>query len=165
LELLQAFDRVGHDLKDVGIGGYPEGHGTIPDSAVERAIQDKAPYATRVVTQICFDARTTGAWAQGLVDKGVTLPVYVGMPGPVNRQKLIRISAGIGLGRSARFLRKQQGLWRFLFPGAYDATRLARRLGGAALVGNLCGLHIFTFNELQGTERWRRGMRARLGLD
>lgn len=150
--LLQVMAEIGHTFTEVGIGGYPEGHGSIPRPVVDEALRRKTPLATRVITQICFDAATTRSWAAG-----VELPVAVGMPGPVGRQKLVRISAGIGLGRSARFLQKQQGLlWRFLLPGSYNPTRLARRLGAVAPGTNLRGLHIFTFNELAGTERWRR---------
>lgn len=114
---------------------------------------------SRVLTQICFDTGTTAHWAAGIAASGIGLPVYVGIPGPVNRQKLMRISAGIGLGQSARFLQKQQGLlWRFLLPGSYNPARLARRHGAAASTvdSNIRGLHIFTFNELRHTELWRR---------
>jgi methylenetetrahydrofolate reductase (NADPH) len=81
----------------------------------------------------------------------------------VSRQKLVRISAGLGLGQSARFLRKQHHLlWRLLLPGGYRPTRLARRLAAEPTVGNIRGLHIFTFNELHGTELWRRRMLSEL---
>ncbi|MEV4649342.1 5,10-methylenetetrahydrofolate reductase [Saccharopolyspora sp. NPDC049357] len=150
--LLEVMAEIGHPFSEVGIGGYPEGHGSIPRPVIDEALRRKTPLATRVITQICFDAATTRDWASE-----VDLPVAVGMPGPVSRQKLVRISAGIGLGRSARFLQKQQGLlWRLLLPGRYDPTRLARRLGAVAPGTKLRGLHIFTFNELAGTERWRR---------
>lgn len=157
--LLQSMEAADHPFEEVGIGGYPEGHAAIPQEAVDLALKQKAPLATRVLTQICFDATTTTSWAAGIAASGVELPVYVGMPGPVSRQKLMRISAGIGLGQSARFLQKQQSLlWRFLLPGGYDPTKLAKRLGGAVpkVSSNIRGLHIFTFNELRKTEMWRR---------
>lgn len=161
--LLQALEEANHPFQEVGIGGYPEGHAKIPQDALELALKQKAPMATRMITQICFDAKTTTSWAGGIAASGIGLPVYVGMPGPVNRQKLMRISAGIGLGQSARFLRKQQSLlWRFLLPGGYHPTKLAKRLGAA--VGkadtNIRGLHIFTFNELHKAEIWRRELLA-----
>ena len=137
--------------------------------------------ATRIITQICFDATTTSSWAARIAAFGVGLPVHVGLPGPVSRQKLMRISARLGLGPSARFLRKQHGLlWRFLVPGGYHPTRLAQRIGAAVTRthNNVRGLHIFTFNELAGRRRellrgaraalldvglggWRRGVTAR----
>lgn len=163
--LLSAMDELAHPFTEVGIGGYPEGHGSIPQETIDLALKQKAPLATRVLTQICFDAATTVSWADGIAAAGVDLPVYVGMPGPVNRQKLMRISAGLGLGQSARFLQKQQSLfWRFLLPGGYSPARFAKRLGAQApkSPNNIRGLHIFTFNELRGTEQWRQRMLAAL---
>lgn len=160
--LLQAMDNIGHPF-EIGIGGYPEGHAAIPQDAINLALKQKAPMATRILTQMCFDATTTATWAAGVAASGIDLPIHVGMPGPVNRQKLIRISAGIGLGQSARFLQKQQSLlWRFLLPGAYDPAKLAKRLGTATskVKNNIRGLHIFTFNEIRGTELWRQRMLA-----
>jgi methylenetetrahydrofolate reductase (NADPH) len=157
--LLQAMQAAGHPFERVGIAGYPEGHAAIPQDAIDLALKQKAPLATHIITQICFDATTTASWAARVAAAGVELPVHVGMPGPVSRQKLVRIAAGLGLGQSARFLQKQQGaLWRFLVPGGYRPTRLAKRLGVAAAQDgtNIRGLHIFTFNELRATEAWRR---------
>jgi methylenetetrahydrofolate reductase (NADPH) len=164
--LLRALEEAGHSFEEVGVGGYPEGHAAIPQEAIDLALKQKAPLATRILTQICFDATTTASWSAGIVTSGIDLPVHVGMPGPVNRQKLMRISAGIGLGQSARFLQKQQSLWwRFLLPGGYNPTKLAKRLGTALpkVRGNVRGLHIFTFNELRKTELWRQEMLARTG--
>lgn len=160
--LLQAMEAEGHPFEEVGIAGYPEGHAAIPRETLDLALKQKAPMATRIVTQICFDAATTASWAARIAAEGVELPVYVGVPGPVNRQKLMRISAGLGLGQSARFLRKQRRLlWRLLRPGGYDPTRLTRRLAAASTdAGNVRGLHVFTFNELRATEMWRRKLLA-----
>jgi methylenetetrahydrofolate reductase (NADPH) len=157
--LLQAIHAIGHPFSDIGIAGYPEGHAIIPAEVTDLALKQKAPLATHILTQICFNARTTSAWAARIAAFGVALPIRVGLPGPVNRQKLVRIAAGLGLGQSARFLRKQQGmLWRFLLPGGYHPTRLAKQLAAAAAktTNNIQGLHVFTFNELAQTEAWRR---------
>jgi methylenetetrahydrofolate reductase (NADPH) len=157
--LLQAMEAHGHPFS-IGIAGYPEGHAAISQEAIDLAYKLKAPMAARVVSQICFDAAATASWAAG-----IDMPVYVGVPGPVNRQKLIRVSAGIGLGQSARFLRKQSGLvWRFLLPGGYNPTRLVKRLGTALSMvdSNVRGMHVFTFNELRETERWRQNLLASL---
>jgi methylenetetrahydrofolate reductase (NADPH) len=157
--LLQAMQAAGHSFEEVGIAGYPEGHASIAQDVIDLALKQKAPMATRIITQICFDPATTSDWAARIAAFGVGLPVKVGLPGPVNRQKLVRISAGLGLGQSARFLAKQQNLlWRLLLPGGYHPNRLAGRLGRAVTRtgNNIVGLHVFTFNELARTERWRR---------
>ncbi|HEY8482799.1 MAG TPA: methylenetetrahydrofolate reductase [Spirillospora sp.] len=165
LSLLEVLRKADHTFTFVGIGGYPEGHGRIPDELIERALEAKAPHATHVITQICFDAATTVRWAREIKARGVNLPIRVGVPGAVSRQKLIRVSAGLGLGQSARFLKKQQNLfWRFFLPGGYNPARLIERVtpAFAADDNGLRGFHIFTFNELESTEAWRRKWLSRL---
>jgi methylenetetrahydrofolate reductase (NADPH) len=165
LSLLERLDAIGHPFRSVGIGGYPEGHGHIDDELIEQALKQKAPYATQVITQLCFHAGTTVEWARGVQARGVDLPIRVGIPGAVSRQKLVRISAGLGLGQSARFLKKQQNMfWRFFLPGGYSPNRLVERLTPSfGRPGtNLAGFHVFTFNELEKTEAWRRDWLARL---
>lgn len=159
--LLRALDDLGRPLKDVGISGYPEGHAHIPAEELEQALEAKAPKASRIVTQMCFSADVTVRWAEMIAARGVDTPVIVGLPGPVSRQKLVRISADIGLGQSARFIHKQQGLlWRFLMPGGFSPNRLLRNLSAAVpgSTSNIQGIRIFTFNEIAGTEKWRRSI-------
>ncbi|MFG1709459.1 methylenetetrahydrofolate reductase [Nonomuraea sp. M3C6] len=166
LSLLEVLEATGHHFRRIGIAGYPEGHGGISQELIDRAIELKARYATHVVTQLCFHADTTTAWARQLKARGIELPIRVGLPGAVNRQKLVRISAGLGLGQSARFLKKQKSLlWRFFLPGGYSPNRLFERLAPRIPEpdNNLRGFHLFTFNELQQTESWRRTMLARIG--
>ena len=165
LALLGALDDIGHPFQRIGIAGYPEGHALIETDLLEKALVRKAPYATHVITQICFDAGATVEWARQTKQGGVTLPIRVGLPGAVSRQKLVRISAHLGLGQSARFLLKQQSMfWRFFLPGGYHPGRLARRLAPHLQQpdAHLDGLHFFTFNEVAKTEAWRRSMLARI---
>jgi methylenetetrahydrofolate reductase (NADPH) len=165
LALLVALDEVGHPFQRIGIAGYPEGHARIETELLDRALDKKAPHATHVITQICFDSAATVGWARQVKDRGVELPIRVGLPGVVSRQKLVRISAGLGLGQSARFLLKQQSLfWRFFLPGGYHPGRLAGRLAPHlhSPATHLDGFHFFTFNEVASTEAWRRSMLAGL---
>ena len=162
--LLRAMSEIGHDLDDVGITGYPESHPKISDEMTIQAMYEKAPYATYIISQICFDPEVTSDWARRVWLRGVKLPIRVGMPGYVNRQKLVRISAGIGLGESARFLNRQRNwLLKLLLPGGYSPDRLIEGLkpGFADPESNIRGLHIYTFNEVKTTEAWRREMLER----
>jgi methylenetetrahydrofolate reductase (NADPH) len=161
LELLSAMADVGHRFEQVGIGGYPEGHPSIDDKALERALLDKRPFADYIVSQMCFDPGVILDWVTDIRRRGVELPVYVGIPGVVEWKKLLRISLKIGVGDSARFLTKHTNLVaRFLKPGGYDPEGLVRWL--APYVGerdcDIAGLHIYTFNQVQSTEEWRRSM-------
>ncbi len=165
-ELLAAMSSLGHGLDEVGITGYPESHAFISDADTIKAMREKEPHATYIVSQICFDAEVIADWARRVRGRGVELPIYVGMPGAVSRQKLMRVSAGIGLGESARFLKKY-GNWfvRFFMPGGYSPDRLMERLtpSFADPRGNIRGFHIYTFNEVGKTEAWRREVLDRIG--
>jgi methylenetetrahydrofolate reductase (NADPH) len=158
-ELLAAMEELGHGLDEIGITGYPESHPFISDADTIRAMYEKEPYATYIVSQICFDAEVIAAWARRVRRRGVGLPIYVGLPGVVSRQKLLQISRGVGLGESARFLKKY-GNWlaRFFLPGGYSPDHLMEGLASSFVdpKSNVQGFHVYTFNELAKTEAWRR---------
>lgn len=159
--LLTAMNEIGHDFEEVGITGYPEGHPFISGEDLDRAMREKAPYATYIVTQICFDTDLISDWSNQVKRRGVELPIQIGLPGYVNRQKLMRISASIGLGESARFLRKQSSwLFKLFLPGGYNPGRLIEDLKPTLVdpQNNVNGLHINTFNDVEKTETWRRKM-------
>ncbi|MEU2775737.1 methylenetetrahydrofolate reductase [Streptomyces sp. NPDC007162] len=165
LELLRALHEIDHGFTDIGIGGHPEGHPEASDEVLFQALKDKAPLATHITTQIVFDPKAILDWARELSNRGIGLPVYVGVPGAVHRQKLLRISSGLGIGESAKFLAKQQSLlWRFFVPGGYRPDKIIRAL--APRLGKpdntIAGFHVFTFNDLEPTEAWRQ--RAFRGL-
>ena len=158
-DLLSAIAEQGHDLRDIGITGYPESHPLIDDETTIKAMFEKAEFATYIVSQICFDARVTMRWIEDVWARGTPLPIYVGIPGAVGTTKLVRMSARIGLGDSARFLRKHGTLLgRLLVPGAYSPDKLIRGLEPALRdpERKVAGFHVFTFNEVEATERWRR---------
>lgn len=164
LELLDALADMGHHFARIGIGGYPEGHGSFDPAAIDRALVHKAQMAGYIVAQMCFRGAATAEWAHRLRDRGITLPIYAGLPGAVTRQKLVRISASLGLGPSARYLLKQNNvLLRFFLPGGYEPDRLVTGLGQAlnGLDAVAAGFHFFTFNELARTEAWRQGRLSR----
>lgn len=163
--LLVALAEGGHDFAHIGIAGYPEGHGAIPDSVIAEALRRKTVHANEIVTQLCFNPATTIDWAGRLHESGITTPIRVGIPGSVNRQKLIRVSAGLGLGQSARFLAKQSAMfWRFFLPSGYRPDKLVTGLTDqiTSPANAISGFHLFTFNDLAGTERWRQARLAEL---
>jgi methylenetetrahydrofolate reductase (NADPH) len=165
-ELLAAMTEVGHHLEEVGITGYPESHPFISDADTIKAMYEKEPYATYIVSQISFDTEIIAGWVRRVRRRGVEPPIYVGVPGVVSRQKLMRVSRSIGLGESARFLKKY-GHWflRFFLPGGYSPDRLIEGL--TPLLANpqnkVRGFHIYTFNELGKTEAWRREKLGSIG--
>ena len=166
--LLAAMAELGHGLEQIGVTGYPESHAFISDETTIQAMYDKAPFASYIVSQICFDAEVIGTWIRRVRDRGVELPIHVGLPGPTDSVRLLRLSRRIGLGESARFLRRH-GSWlrRLTLPRGYRPEVLLERLGPhlAAPEGRVAGLHLFTFNEIAASERWRHAEIARLAHD
>jgi methylenetetrahydrofolate reductase (NADPH) len=161
-ELLTAMSELGHPFDEIGIAGYPESHPFISDEATIQAMFDKEPFATYVVSQLCLDARVIASWITRVRARGVGLPIYVGIPGVVPRRKLLRIATKIGVGESTRFVRKYGGmLGRLLLRGSVGPAHLLDGLASHA--GAIAGFHVYTFNELRDTERWRREALARLG--
>jgi methylenetetrahydrofolate reductase (NADH) len=161
--LLRRLDDLDHPFAAVGITGYPESHAFISDETTIQAMFEKAEFATYIVSQICFDPRVTAAWVEAVWKRGTRLPIHVGLPGPVSRRKLIRVAAKIGLGDSARFLRGHGGWITRAFGRGFDPDELIGGLGGtlADSERKVAGFHIFTFNELVETERWRQRALAR----
>ena len=158
-ELLVAIHELDHGFTDIGIGGHPEGHPTASTELMFQALKDKAPLANHIKTQIVFDPKVILTWARELKNRGIDLPIHVGVPGAVHRQKLMRVSGGLGIGESAKFLKKQQNLlWRFFIPGGYSPDKIIKGL--APHIGkpdnHLEGFHVFTFNDLGPTEAWRK---------
>jgi methylenetetrahydrofolate reductase (NADPH) len=158
LPLLRALAELGQPFQDVGITGYPESHAFISDEATIKSMFEKEEFATYIVSQICFDPEVTAAWAGAVWKRGTHLPIHIGLPGPVPRTKLLRISAKIGVGDSVRFLRTHGGWLRRTLTGDFDPDPLIRALGERLRDArpNIGGFHIFTFNDLAGTERWRQ---------
>lgn len=164
--LLAEMAELGHGLSDVGITGYPESHAFISDETTIQAMFEKAPFATYIVSQICFDPSVIASWIRRVRERGVELPIYVGLPGPIDPLRLLRLSRTIGLGESARFLRRHENwFWRLTLPRGYRPGALLERLGPnlAAPENRVAGLHLFTFNEVARVESWRRSELQRLG--
>jgi methylenetetrahydrofolate reductase (NADPH) len=154
--LLRALE--GLHLTERGITGYPESHHFIDDETTISAMFEKAPLATYIVSQICFDPATIAWWVRAVRERGTTLPIWIGVPGIVHNAKLLRISMKIGLGESARFLRAHRAWLRRLITHTFSPGPLLRELQPLLddPAANIAGLHVFTFNELERTERWRQ---------
>jgi methylenetetrahydrofolate reductase (NADPH) len=167
LSLLRAMDELGafETLTDIGVPCYPDGHATIPDDALRQALLDKQPYASSMTTQMCFDPTTIAGWLWERRAAGVTLPAVIGLPGVAELHKLMLISARIGVADSKRFLSKNTRLvGRLVRPGGYSPHALLEGLASSIAdpAADIRGLHLYTFNQVETTEEWRRRYLGRL---
>ncbi|MER6416530.1 methylenetetrahydrofolate reductase [Streptomyces humidus] len=165
LPVLRRLSELGGPFARVGVTGYPESHPLIHDDVTVQAMWDKREHATYIVSNLCFDPRVLGDWLLRVRRRGVTLPVHVGVAGPVQRAKLLAMATKIGVGESARFLTRHPSWFvRFAAPGGYAPEKLLSRARDALADpgSRVAGLHLFTFNQIAETERWRRALLDRL---
>ena len=123
------------------------------------SMERKAPHATYITTQLCYDSSATLEWITTIRNSGVDLPVQVGIPGVLQYQRLLNVSQRAGVGDSIRFLRKTSGVFGFVRQligsrGTYAPDDLVDDLDAAAAGAkkNIRGLHIYTFNEVEATD-------------
>jgi methylenetetrahydrofolate reductase (NADPH) len=165
VSLLTALMSEPHGMREIGVTGYPERHSFIDDDLTIQAMWDKRRIATYIVSNLCFDPRVVKKWIGRVRRRGVQLPIHIGLAGVADPAKLLRISTRIGVVDSARFLRGHSNWFlRMIQPGGYDPGRFTTGLlPDLALPDRkVAGLHVFTFNEIEPTERWRQETLARL---
>ena len=161
-ELLSALEELEYAFDDVGITGYPEGHAFLGDQTLSDSMARKEPFATYVVTQLCYDPDAIVEWIGTIRNRGVDLPVEVGIPGVMNYQRLLGISKKVGVGDSVRFLRKTSGIVGFVRQlvgsrGKYAPDDLIEGLAPYATDPHydIRGVHIYAFNQVPDLESWR----------
>jgi len=165
LALLRAMAEIGHDLR-LGIPGYPDGHAFIPPHRLLDALVAKAPFASYLTTQLCFDAGAITRWIAARRADGLELPVVLGIPGAVEPHRLLAVSARIGVRDTKAFVRKNVGLVGRLVRsgGFYRPDGLLAGL--AATIANpragVQGLHIYTFNQVEASVAWRTAYLSRI---
>jgi methylenetetrahydrofolate reductase (NADPH) len=163
-DLLAAMGEYRSRFDRIGITGYPESHHLISDEETIRAMFAKAEMATDIISQLCFDVDTIDGWIKNVRARGTHLPIWIGMPGCVDYAKLVRISMKIGMGESTRFLRHNRNVLARVLTRQFKPSRLLRDLEPVVTdpAANVAGFHLYTFNEVGATERWRKRTLSRL---
>jgi methylenetetrahydrofolate reductase (NADPH) len=157
-QLLAAIDEIGHDLIEIGVGAHPEGHPDVDNDTLFYELEKKQSLCTYMVTQMCFEADILGSWLKDMRSRGITLPVWIGVPGVIDRTRLIKASFRIGVGDSLRFLRKKTRVAANLMRSSiYYPDELILNLAKyqADPANRIAGYHLFCFNQVETTEAWR----------
>ena len=158
LDLLKALKKLGHNLNKIGMAAHPEGHPDVSDEILMEALEEKKDLADFIVTQMCFDAEILNDWMNQIHNKGIELPVWVGLPGVIERGRLLKTSLRIGVGDSLRFLRKKSQVATELMKSSiYNPDDLVRDITEQIDINDskLAGYHIYCFNQIETTEKWR----------
>jgi methylenetetrahydrofolate reductase (NADPH) len=163
--LLEDLAELGRPFEEVGITGYPETHPTISDDLTVQSMWDKRRHATHIVSNLTFDPKAVTTWVARLRARGVTMPVLLGLPGPVDRTKLLATATKIGVGESTRFLTKHRRTFlRLAAPGGFTGERFLEQCaaGISGEEAGVVGLHVFSFSQIAETEAWRNDLVERL---
>jgi len=162
-EMLLALEELGYSFEDVGITGYPTGHQTIDDEVLVEAMNKKAPYATYITTQLTLESRAIIDWIAEVRDRGIDLPVNVGIPGVMEYLKLLKLSWRWGIADPLRFIRKTMGIAGFVRTffesgGQYRPDDMVAEIAPyyddqSYSIGRA---RLYTFNQTAATESWRR---------
>jgi len=127
----------------IGIAGHPDGSPDISDSDLEKAMIDKKPYADYIVTQWLLNP-------EPIIDfiSKQTIPVHVGITGPLKITSLIKFANIVGAKNSLNFLKSN-------FSKALD---LLKPKDPNDLIGKVKShtdyFHIYTFGGLKETNKW-----------
>lgn len=150
-----------YGVRHVGVSGYPEGHPAIADGVLWSALEDKVRLLREqglrgsVITQFGFDAGPVLTWVEALRERGVDLPVRVGVPGPAGVRRLLTYATRFGVGTSAG-IAKKYGFSLTNLMGTAGPDRFLHTLAerhDPARHGEL-GVHFYTFGGLAATSDW-----------
>ena len=127
----------------IGIAGHPEGSPDISDEVLEKAMIDKKPYADYIVTQWLMQSESIIKF----ISKQ-SVPVHVGITGPMKISSLIKFANIVGAKNSINFIKSN-------FSRAID---LIKPKDPNELVDKIKEhtkyFHIYTFGGLKETNKW-----------
>jgi methylenetetrahydrofolate reductase (NADPH) len=173
MQLLQTglFDAYG--FTDLHVAGHPEGNRDIDpaggESAAMTALERKDAFQAEtdarmaIVTQFAFEADPIIAWAGRLRDRGITLPVHIGIAGPAKLQTMLKFAMVCGVGPSLRVLqRRAADLTNLMLPFEPTGilTELARHKAAHPDFA-VARVHLFPLGGIGATADFAGGVVAR----
>ena len=127
----------------IGIAGHPDGSPDISDSDLEKAMRNKKPYADYIVTQWLMEPEPIIKF----VSKQ-TIPVHVGITGPMKISSLLKFANTVGAKNSINFIKSNLGkTFDLLRPK--DPNDLIEEVKSVT-----SNFHIYTFGGLKETSTW-----------
>lgn len=163
MEVLETgfFDKYG--ITHMGVAGHPEGSPDFSnDVALEalrlkKAFSERSDIEMRIVTQFGFDAPRFIAWADGIRDAGIDLPIHLGVAGPAKITTLLKFAAMCGVGNSLSFLKKRGGALMTMAAG-FDPDEIVKPIEEhwkkAGNSGPIAQIHVFPFGGMKKSAEW-----------
>lgn len=167
LDVLLELEELGYAFDEVGIGGYPTGHDEIDSTRLADAMRRKAPHATYLVTQMCFDTAAIVDWIDRVRRRDIDLPVEVGIPGVMEYRRLMTLARRWGVAGPLEFARKTTGVFTFVRKllgsgGRYSPDDMLPVIGAKKDDPhyNIRRIRLYTFNQTRETASWRQQLLA-----
>ena len=165
LAFMRDFLAAGPGVERLGYAGYPDGHAMIAQDVVDEMVVAKQDLLREfgvggwISTQMCFDATTIRNWIEAERARGVTMPIRLGVPGVVDRARLMKMGTRLGIGASLRYLSKNTStVMHMLAPGGFDPTDMVVAFAADADELGIEALHSFTFNAVADTKAWQQAI-------
>ena len=162
LEVLESGVLAASGIREIGVGGYPEGHPRI--SNLTEAFEKKRRLAREqglglyVVTQFSFAPNRVVEYCAGLARSAPEVSIYAGIAGPTDPAALARYAQRCGVSVSLRALKTLgSGIARLVTNS--DPREQLIALARYSLLrepSNLAGVHIYSFGGAVKTASWMR---------
>ncbi|MQY41429.1 methylenetetrahydrofolate reductase [Epibacterium sp. SM1969] len=117
MQLLETglFDKAG--FSNLHVAGHPEPNADIDPNGgranTYAALDWKQEFSKRtdasmaLATQFCFEAQPVIEWVDGMKERGLNIPVHIGIAGPAKLQTMIKFAIACGVGPSLKVLQKR----------------------------------------------------------
>ena len=156
-------------IREIGVGGYPEGHPRISLEELERALKRKIALAAQqnlgvyMVTQFCLSPQRVVEYCAGLARSLPDLPIYAGIAGPTDPVALARYAQRCGVSVSLRALRNLGvGIARLVTQtDPHDQLVALARYSATREQSNVVGVHLYSFGGAVATAGWMRQLMQR----
>ena len=151
-------------INSIAIAGHPEGHEVIGPSLLWDALLTKQAIAQRtgtqmhVVTQFGFNPQAVLDWQRHSRERGITLPVHVGLAGPTTLPRLIRFAMQCGIGASLHALMKSTSALTHLAHVKTTPEEMLLALVSTQGSATIIKPHFFGFGGSLDTARWLRAV-------
>ncbi len=166
LEAFLALDDAGgaenRQIDHVGYTCYPDAHPFITTEQLHDALHRKQDLilatgrTAHVSTQMCFSADQIRNWLRMERASGLTVPVHLGVPGVIDKTKLMTMGVRLGVGTSLRYLSKnKKALGKLMTQRSFEPDMLLKPLARDFDELGIDGIHLYTFNQVDATEQWR----------
>ncbi len=156
-----------HGIEIVGVGGHPEGHPNNTPAELwdwmERKIAAVRAHGMTplVVTQFAFDDEAIIAWLAEMRQRGIDVPVRLGVPGPAGIKRLLGFAKRCGVGASASVMKKY-GISLTNLIGSAGPDKLVESLrAGLDERHGRVRLHFYPFGALTASAEWINAYHAK----